>query len=190
MKRGWRQLRGNVVLRWQAYELGSVNHLGRFSRLAHALEKSASAEQQNEGTLLHYVDGWSDETLSEQLISAPNSVEHLLVLQEPPQVNNNSQYLEMRAKLNLLPNMTIWVDGEQQNGRFQTENAIEIRSEEGDASLLLDPVLAFEVANPATSVAGEYVVLAFRRYRRRMAHCVAHPYLMVARSGARLSRCD
>ena len=149
---------GNVVLRWQAYELGSVNRLGRFSRLAHALEKGVSAEQHNEGTVLHYHDGWSDQTLSEQLISAPNSVEHLLVLEEQPQVNNNSQYLEMRAKLNLLPNMTIWVDGEQVNGRFQTENAIEIRSEEGDASLLLDPVLAFEVANPATSVAGEYVV--------------------------------
>lgn len=146
----------DVSLRWQAFELGAVNESGVFQRLAHTLPKSGSAAQQHQdGRLLHYRAGWSDATLSEQFISAPDSVEHLLLLEEPPQVSNG-RFLELRAYLTLLPNTSMWANGEEQNGRFQTEDDIEIRSADGGVALTLDPVLAFELDNPETAVAGEY----------------------------------
>ena len=148
----------DVTLRWQASELGYVAESGMFEQLAQALpENGSAATQYEDGHLLHYRDGWTDPTLSEQLISAPGSVEHLLVLEEPPQVSNAS-LLELRANLTLLPNATIWANGQQQNGRFQTQNAIEIRNTAGNVAFILDPVRAFELDNPGIDTAGEYGV--------------------------------
>ncbi|MEJ2749418.1 MAG: hypothetical protein P8183_16170, partial [Anaerolineae bacterium] len=147
---------GDVSLRWQASELGFVNESGGFTQLAHALpEGGAATEQHEDDRLLHYRDGWSDATLSEQFISAPDSVEHLLLLEEPPQVGDG-RFLELRAHLTLLPNTSMWANDQEQNGRFQTQDAIEIRSADGGVALTLDPVRAFEMENPGTAFAGEY----------------------------------
>ena len=149
---------GETALHWQATELGYVAEGDTFHSLAEVLPAGGdTAEQLDEGRILHYKNGWSDATLSEQLISEPDSVEHLLLLEEPPQAAASPQWLELRANIHLLPGSGLWVNGQEQNGRFETTGAIEVRHADGSAALVLEPVLAFEMENRQAVVAGEYV---------------------------------
>jgi hypothetical protein len=150
---------GETTLHWQAAELGYVVEGDTFHSLAEAQPAGGEmAEQLDEGRILHYKNGWSDATLSEQLISEPDSVEHLLLLEKPPQASGSPHWLELRAKLHLLPGSSLWVNGQEQTGRFETAGAIEVRHTDGRTVLVLEPVLAFEMDNRQAAVAGEYVV--------------------------------
>jgi hypothetical protein len=150
---------GEVIVQWHAKTLGSVDTRGRYSELAHALAEPANfAEAMAQGHILHYAGNWSDPTLAEAWISAAGSLEHQLLLTAAPQSQGAPLYLEMRATLTLLPNMTLWADGEIQSGAFETAGALEVRDASGESGMIFDPVLAFEQNQPEVVVAGHYSV--------------------------------
>ncbi|MFQ5807904.1 MAG: hypothetical protein ACE5I3_15775, partial [Phycisphaerae bacterium] len=151
---------GDAALRWQATSLGAASASGDFAELAHALaEPSQLAEMRENGRLLHYAGGWSDPSLVEEISSAPGSVEHQLILAGPPRADGGTpDFLELRATLELLPDATLWADGQQQSGAFRTVGALEVHDKAGRLAIIIDPVRAFEQAAPQVAVAGEYVV--------------------------------
>jgi hypothetical protein len=147
-----------TALHWQATRLGYVDGSGAFHALAETWPDGGQvAEQLDEGRVLHYRGGWTEASLSEQFISAPDSVEHLLLLETTPRAPGSPAWLELRANLRLLPGAGLWANGEQQSGRFETAGTIEVRQADGSLALVLAPVLAFEMENPQANVAGEYV---------------------------------
>jgi hypothetical protein len=151
---------GETGLNWRATDLGVVDADGAFSALASALaEPSNYAEQRDDGRTLHYSGGWSDPGLDEEIVSAPGSVEHLLVLSAAPHSAGAPQYLELRATLKLLPGATLWAEGRQQTGAFDTTGALEIHDAAGRPALALDPVRAYEQERSDLVVAGEYRAL-------------------------------
>ena len=149
---------GTTGLNWEATTLGSVDAAGTWTTLAtaNANEPDAYAKPSADWRTLNYPASWSDPSLNEQIISAPNSIEHLLVLQGPPQASLAAEFLELRATLKLLPNSTLWADGKQQTGAFQTSGALEIRDQEGRPALALDPVRAYEQQQDHNATAGVY----------------------------------
>jgi hypothetical protein len=150
---------GDAAIRWQATALGTVDARGGFTELARALPEPPSlAEIREDGRLLHYADAWSDPRLAEEIISAPGSLEHLLILSEPPRASGTPEFLEMRATLELLPGMTLWADGRQQAAAFRTSGALEIRDAAGQPAIQFDAVRAYEQEDPQVAVAGEYAL--------------------------------
>ncbi len=148
---------GEAGLRWQASQLGYVGWLGAYNPLAQVnTEGGFAPEQLENGRILHYKNGWSDDAISEQLVSAPDSLEHLLVLDTAPDAGRGARHLEMRSVLTLLPGATLWANGQQQTERFDTEGAIEVRQPDGTVAFVMDPVLAFEMDDRSTSVTGHY----------------------------------
>ncbi len=152
---------GKTIIIWQATALGAVADSGEHSQfvpLAEALaEPSNFAEKQEDGRVLHYAGNWSDPSLAEEIVSGPDSLEHLLTLSEPPQADGSPDFLEMRATLKLLPGAELWADGQPQSDAFQTASSLEIRNAEGDVALVFDPILAFEQNRPSIAVSGVYV---------------------------------
>ncbi|GIV95366.1 MAG: hypothetical protein KatS3mg057_0023 [Herpetosiphonaceae bacterium] len=161
LRSAWLSVAGrSTLLTWQATELGVIDIGGNFQRLANALPESPLfAEQREGGRVLHYSGGWSDPQLAEQIISDPGRLEHLLVLAEAPRARGAPLYLEMRATLRLLPGASLWADGLQRSGSFQTSGSLEIRDSSGAVDLIFDPVLAFEQDRSGASVAGQYSVM-------------------------------
>ncbi|MFQ5594495.1 MAG: hypothetical protein ACE5HA_10120, partial [Anaerolineae bacterium] len=150
---------GEAAVRWQATTLGAAGIGGGFTELTHALEEALDfAELREGGRVLHYAGGWSDKNLAEEIISAPGSLEHLLILAEPPRSDGTPEFLELQATLELLPGMSLWADGRQQSGAFRTTGALEIHDQAGEVAIIFDPVRAFEQAAPQVAVAGEYAV--------------------------------
>lgn len=149
----------DTAIVWQANTLGVSDDRGRFHPLAEALvEPETLAQLQAEGRVLRYSEGWSDAGLVEEIISAPDSLEHLLILAEQPPFAGKSGYLEMQATLQLWPGATLWADGQARAEAFVTSGSLEIRDAEGNIALVFDPVRAYEQDQPAEDVAGEYVV--------------------------------
>jgi hypothetical protein len=150
---------GDAALRWQATTLGVVDAAGHFAPLSEALPESPTlALPQEEGRRIRYGDGWTDPSLDEEVLSAPGSLEHLLILSEPPRAGGTPDFLEMRATLQLLPGMTLWADGRQQLSAFRTTGALEVRDQAGQPAIILDPVRAYEQDEPLVAVAGEYAL--------------------------------
>ena len=149
---------GSTGLNWEATTLGSIDAGGMFSSLAtaSAQEPDAYAKPSTDWRTLNYPASWSDPQLAEQIVSAPNSVEHLLVLSSPPHASATAEFLELRATLKLLPNSTLWADGKQQTGAFQTTSALEIRDQQGHPALMLDPVRAYEQQHDRNATGGMY----------------------------------
>ena len=149
---------GLTGLNWQATTLGSVAADGTFATLAtaRAQEPEDYARPSLDWQTLDYPASWSDPRLAERIISAPGSVEHLLVLNGPPHAAPAAEFLELRATLKLLPNSTLWADGAQQAGVFQTTGALEIRDQQGRPALVLDPVRAYEQHDAQRATAGTY----------------------------------
>jgi hypothetical protein len=153
-----------TIIVWQATTLGALatEDSSRFVPLAKALDEPPGVAQRREdGRVLRYGGNWSDPSLAEEIISAPGSLEHLLILSEPPQANEephsgDKDVLELRARLSLLPGAELWADGELQSDPFETAGALEIRNAEGETALVFDPVLAFEQARPTVAVEGTY----------------------------------
>ncbi|MBN2002233.1 MAG: BACON domain-containing protein [Anaerolineae bacterium] len=148
---------GSAGVAWQATALGAIRGK-RFISLARALDEPPTfAQKRDEDRVLRYEDNWSDPSLSEEIVSAPNSLEHLLILSEPPQVWGKPAYLEMQATLKLLFGAELWAHGQVQTETFQTTGGLEIRDAAGNVALVFDPILAFEQQRPAFAVAGSYV---------------------------------
>ncbi len=157
---------GNAGLTWRATELG-VSAGGQFASLAAALERTTEAvERSADGLLLCYPGGWSDPSLTEVIASATTYVEHSLVLAAAPALSEaegpagppQAEALELRASLTLQPGATLWADGVQQTGPFQTGGALSIHDRAGAETLRLEPVLAYEQAAAEVAVAGEYLL--------------------------------
>jgi hypothetical protein len=159
----------DAIIIWQATTLGAVTGQDRprFIPLAQALAEPANfAQTRADGRVLHYAANWSDPSLAEEIVSAPGSLEHLLILSEAPQVDGNSgirdsesgnpEFLEMRATLRLLPGAELWADGQPLSGAFETAGGLEIRTAAGTTALVFDPVLAFEQDRPSIAVEGTY----------------------------------
>ena len=158
LQQAWVSLRADeMAVHWQAQTVGTTGHDGAFTPLAHALAQTdAIAELNEEGRVLHYKHGWSDPTLAEEFISTAGALEHILILPATPEVTGQPEFLEMQATLRLLPGVALWAEGEKRDDRFVTAGALEIRDAEGEVALVFDPVVAFEQANPATAIGGEY----------------------------------
>lgn len=147
---------GQTGLSWHAAELGTTDADGTFSPLASALPAARhGAEPRAGGSTLHYRGGWSDPGLAEEIVSAPGSVEHLLVLPARPDTASMAQFLELRATLKLLPGATLWAEGKRQTGPFATAGALEVHDAAGRPALAIDPVRAYE-QDGDQSVAGTY----------------------------------
>jgi hypothetical protein len=155
---------GDTIMVWQATALGAATGTdgSQFIPLAKALAEPPSFAQKREGgRVLHYAGNWSDPSLAEEIVSAPGSLEHLLILSEAPGVDvksgfENLDFLEMRATLKLLPGAELWADGQPQSEAFETAGGLEIRTAGGTAALVFDPVLAFECERPSIAVGGTY----------------------------------
>lgn len=157
---------GGVAFSWRATTLGAAT-ARTFTPLAAALDDRAGiANRREDGRVLHYPDAWSDPHLAEQIVSAPGSVEHLLVLNAPPtpppfeggsrRGGGTPTFLELRATLRLWPGTTLWADDRQRSAAFHTAGALELRDAEGRVVVVFDPVRAFEQEAPEKAVAGEY----------------------------------
>ena len=147
---------GDTIVLWQATSLGIASG-SSFRSLATALPESPKLPaQRDDGRTLRYSAGWTDPTLDEELVSTPDSLEHLLVLKQKPQVSGGPEWLELRASLKLMPGATLWADGQTRSSAFSTAGALEIRNQKNETTLVFDPVLAFEQDHPQVKVAGEY----------------------------------
>ncbi len=156
---------GDAIVVWQATTLGAVAGQDgqQFIPLAQALAEPATlAQTRADGRVLHYAAHWTDPGLVEEIVSAPGSLEHLLILSDVPQVGGNPEFadpafLEMRATFKLLPGAELWAEGQLQSGAFETAGGLEIRTTAGTTALVFDPVLAFEQERPGIAVGGTYI---------------------------------
>jgi len=156
---------GDTVFTWQATALGAVKGgtSTRFIALAEALDEPPGFAQKQEGdTVLRYDRGWTDPSLAEEILSAPGSLEQVLILSEPPRLGwlpgfGIPDYLEMRATLTLLPGTELWAEGASQTTAFETAGGLEVRDAAGETALVFDPVVAFESRRPEVAVGGSYV---------------------------------
>ncbi|MEJ2735112.1 MAG: hypothetical protein P8189_16360, partial [Anaerolineae bacterium] len=155
---------GDAIVVWQATTLGAVAGRDgqRFIPLARALaDPDSLARTRVGGRVLHYAAHWTDPGLVEEIVSAPGSLEHLLILSDAPQVSGDPEFadpafLEMRATLELLPGAELWAEGQPQSGAFETAGGLEVRTAAGTTALVFDPVLAFEQERPGVAVKGTY----------------------------------
>ena len=159
LKRAWLSATaGKTAVVWQATALGVTNEAG-FSPLITPLERDAPLPRQEKGgRVLQYAAGWSDSTIAEQLVSAPGSLEHSLILQARPQVTGTPDQLILQAELRLLPGTSLWANGKLQTASFVTDDGLEIRDAEGETALVFDPIVAYEQADAAISIPGEYAL--------------------------------
>ena len=148
-----------TALLWQATALGVADAQGAFTSLATALDAlPASAEQGASGTTLRYPGGWTSPALSEAIVSTPDSVEHALILAEPPRTEVTAGYLEMQASLSLVPGTVLYADGKPVSGAVSAAETLEVRDASGQPGLVLAPVEAFEEGQPDVAVSGSYHV--------------------------------
>lgn len=148
---------GQTAIVWQASALGAVDG-DQFTTLAEPVAEPPNfAQKRARDQVLRYDGNWSDPTLAEEIVSAPGSLEHLLILAEPPQADGEPEYLEMQATLKLLPGAQLWANGRPQSAAFETMGSIEIHDTGGKTAIVFDPILAFEQRNPALVVEGTYV---------------------------------
>jgi hypothetical protein len=153
----------SAVVIWQASELGLIDAAERWRPLASALAEPAQfARRSAAGTSLDYAGGWSDPSISERIDSAPGSLEHSLVLSQPPRGDGATRFLELRASLKLLPGATLWADGSPARPGARADS-LEVRNQDGQTALVFDPVLAFEQNSAQAATAGEYRLAATER---------------------------
>ncbi len=146
-----------TAVTWQADRLGVIDH-GRFTSIAQALDSAPqSAEQQQNDRVLHYANGWTDSNIVEEIVSAPDSVEHRLIVNQAP-ISDMHDQLEMQATLALLPGATLWADGQPINQSGVVAQSLEVRDAHGQTVLAFDPISAYEQAQPSISTGGEYVI--------------------------------
>ena len=75
----------NTGLVWRAVALRALDDAGIATSLAAAVDNPLTlAKQSRSGQSLSYSAGWSDPSISEEISSAPGSLEHALVLAAPP----------------------------------------------------------------------------------------------------------
>ncbi len=160
---------GEAAIYWKAQTLGVVSADNAFTPIAAAIEESnRQATQAEDGKTLLYNGSWSDERITEALISDRDLLEHVLIINEPlssMDVSGNpipethaTTTLEMRATLQLLPGTTLWANGVEQTSAFATDDTLEIRDRYGNVAMIFDPVLAFEQNDRAEQVTGSYLL--------------------------------
>jgi len=150
---------GETAAIWEVSELGIRDERGNYHLLANALtETPYPAERQFSSSLLHYVGGWSDSSLVDEITSGPGTLEYSLILEKQPQYIENGETLELRAMLEILPGNSLWIDGEQVRAETNTNDVLEIRDSFGKPSLVLSAVVGFEQSNPVERVSGAYLV--------------------------------
>jgi hypothetical protein len=146
---------------WEATELGLSDASGNFMLLAEALpESNTLARQRDNDRVLHYADGWNASQIGEEISSAPDSVEHSLVLAAPLSFDTTRPYLELRAKLELLPGATLWADDQPIGKQVNAAETLQVRDASGEIAIVFDRVRAFEQQSPDHDVTGDYVVYA------------------------------
>jgi hypothetical protein len=92
--------------------------------------------------------------------SAPDSVEHSLVIEAPLAFDVAQPYLELRAKLELLPGATLWADDRPIGKQTRAAQALQVRDASGEVAIVFDRVRAFEQQSPDHEVTGDYAVYA------------------------------
>ena len=147
-----------TAINWQATELGLSTGLD-FVRLAGLDETTPIADLSPDGQTLRYRGGWSDASISEAFISAPDSIEHVLIVDEPFVVADSSiEFVDMRANLRLLPGATLWADGKERTEPFSTSGGLEIRNAAGEVEMVFDPAVVFEQGNSAEQTSADYLL--------------------------------
>lgn len=216
LRRAWLSAAvGETAVIWEAIELGLSDAAGHFTSLAEALSESGMpAQKRDSDRVLYYAGGWSAAQINEEINSAPDSVEHSLVVEAPlafdvtqcwrinsrllsvpliahlrgrgllepvevePNLNSSAQaddrldspqgaisiacppsYLELRAKLELLPGATLWAD-DQPIGTQTRAETLQVRDAAGEIAIVFDRVRAFEQDQPDQEVPGDYAVYA------------------------------
>lgn len=148
------------AIHWQANALGTTSADGSFTPIATARsDSSRQAVTSADGHTLRYHGSWSDDNITEALISKRDLIEQVLIFDQafdPSTLAVGSDTLEMQAQLQLLPGTALWANGIEQTSAFVTHDTLEVRDAAGDLAMLFDPVVAFEEADPSVRVYGSY----------------------------------
>lgn len=161
LTRAWLSAAVNeTALLWQSDRLGVADG-DRFASLAVALPAAPQPAQRREADrVLHYLGAWSDHNLIEEIVSAPDSIEHRLIISHRLRLSSStaSPHLDLQAQLTLLPGANLWGDGQPIGPAGTTAKRLEVRDGRDQIALIFDPVIAYEQAAPWRAVEGEYVV--------------------------------
>jgi len=157
-RRAWLSMAiDKTALTWQADRLGVIDQ-GRFTDVAQALEEAPQiAERRQDDRMLHYANAWTDPNIAEEIVSAPDSVEHRLIVNQAPITAGHDQ-LELQAQLELLPGAMLWANGQPIASSGAVAPSFEVRSADGQIVLVFDPIKAYEQDRPFISIGGEYVI--------------------------------
>jgi len=121
---------------------------GRFTDVAQALEEAPQiAERHQDDRVLHYANAWTDLNIAEEIVSAPNSVEHRLIVNQSPITAWHDQ-LELQAQLELLPGATLWADGQPITSSGIVAHSLEVRDANGQTVLVFEPIKAYGSHSP------------------------------------------
>ena len=92
---------GDLLFGYETLDVGSASAGGDFRALAAPLPQPPPAAVRRSGNLeLVYEHAWQDQRLSEILTSAPGSLEHSLLLEQPiERPDGQAEFLELRARL-------------------------------------------------------------------------------------------
>lgn len=149
---------GDASFSWQAIALGRIEG-SAFIPLAAALtEPATTPRKEADGRMLRYANTWDDSTLTDTFASRPGSIEHSLVLAQPPRVPATSDYLELHARLRLAEGTTLWAADRQQTAAFRSRTGFELRDAAGKPMIAFQPVFAYEQNHPDVMTTGEYSV--------------------------------
>ena len=152
---------GQTAVIWETTELGLSDAESDFASLAKALpENNLPAQKRDDDRVLHYTGGWSVPQLNEEISSAPDRVEHSLVLETPLEFDATQPYVELRAKLELLPGASLWADDQPVEKEPRAAEMLQVRDAAGKIAIVFDRVRAFEQQSPAQEVSGDYMVYA------------------------------
>ena len=100
-----------------------------------------------DGEVMRYAGAYPDAV--EEYRVGRGELKHDIILDRPP------ASASFRGKLLLTPGRTVFANGVEQPGAFETRGAIELRDDHGGV-FVLEPVYVYEKARPRAKVAGRY----------------------------------
>jgi hypothetical protein len=150
---------GETAFFWEAQTLLARSHGGNSTNLAKTLETPlANAVLTPDKRTVSYSHGWSESSLVEEIISAPDSLEHRMIFNHAPAYPGKADSLELLTLLELQPGASLWLDGNPAGKQPAHARSMEVRAADGLSALSFEPVVAFEQKRPDVSVKGEYSV--------------------------------
>lgn len=118
----------------------------------------------SEGTV-RYAGGWTLDGISDELVASPGQLEHNVIFQRRPPVEepalNRAEGaadgdLALRALLRLPTGLRLYADGVLQERGFETAGEVELRDAAGRVRLTLAPARVYEQRRPEQAIVARY----------------------------------